>query len=91
MGLVGRDRLCAHCDFDFGACRATNKRYDSRNQLRWRPGALTEITLAVLTTGSYGGSGSFILTIAAMVNLIVYTLVVVSVIRAFRAVRKRAH
>jgi hypothetical protein len=55
------------------------------------PGALTGITLAVLTTGSYGGSGFFILAIAAMLNLTVYTLVVVSVIRAFRAVRKRAH
>ena len=53
------------------------------------PGALTGVVLAILTTGSYGSSGTFILTIAALVNLPLYTLGVFGAIRLFRAVRKR--
>lgn len=54
------------------------------------PGALTGLVLAVLLNGSYGGSGTFILIIAAFVNLTLYTLVIFSATRLFRAVRKRA-
>lgn len=53
------------------------------------PGALTGVVLAILTTGSYGSSGTFILTIAALVNLSLYTLGVFGAIRLFRVVRKR--
>lgn len=55
------------------------------------PGALTGVVLAILTTGSYGSSGTFNLTIAALVNLPLYTLGVFGAIRLFRAVRKRVN
>jgi hypothetical protein len=55
------------------------------------PGALTGIVLSVLATGSYGGRGTFILTIAAVVNLMAYTIVIFGARRLFRAVRKRAN
>ena len=53
------------------------------------PGALTGVVLAILTTGSYGSCGPFILTIAALVNLPLYTLGVFGAIRLFRVVGKR--
>ena len=53
------------------------------------PGALSGVLLAVLTTGSYGGSGTLILTVAVLVNLPLYTLLVFGAVRLSRAVRKR--
>jgi hypothetical protein len=53
------------------------------------PGDLSGVLLAVLLTGSYGGRGTFILSIAAIVNLMLYTLVCCGAIRLFRAIRKR--
>ena len=53
------------------------------------PGGLTGMVLAVLLTGSYGGRGTFILSIAAIVNLTLYALVIRGAIRLFRALRKR--
>lgn len=53
------------------------------------PGGLTGMVLAVLLTGSYGGRGTFILSIAAIVNLTLYTLVIRGAIRLFHALRKR--
>jgi hypothetical protein len=52
------------------------------------PGAVSGVMLAVLLTGSYGGSGTFIIIVAALVNLAFYTLGIFGVIRLFRAVRK---
>lgn len=55
------------------------------------PGALSGVVLALLITGSYGAHGTFVLTVAALVNLILYTLGIFGAIRLFRAVRKRVH
>jgi hypothetical protein len=55
------------------------------------PGALSGVVLALLTTGSYGTRGTFILTIAALVNLMFYTLAVLGAIRLFRAVGGRVN
>jgi hypothetical protein len=52
------------------------------------PGAVSAAILAVLTTGSYGGSGTSIIIVAALVNLAVYTLGIFGAIRLLRAVRK---
>jgi hypothetical protein len=52
------------------------------------PGALSGVVLAELTTGSYGTRGTLVLTIAALVNLMLYTLGFFGAIRLFRAVRK---
>jgi hypothetical protein len=53
------------------------------------PGALSGVVLAVLATGNYGSHGTFILTIAALVNLMLYALAIFGVIRLLRAVRRR--
>ena len=52
------------------------------------PGALTGVLLSVLLWGSYGGRGTFILAFAAIINLMLYTLVVYAAIRLIRVVRK---
>jgi hypothetical protein len=53
------------------------------------PGTLSGIVLVVLTTGSYGSRGAFIVAIAASVNVMLYTLAILGTIRLLRAVRKR--
>jgi hypothetical protein len=55
------------------------------------PGAVSGAVLAVLLTGSYGGSGKFIVIIASLVNLALYTIGIYGAVRLFRAVRKRAN
>ena len=44
--------------------------------------------LAILATGNYGSHGTFILTIAALVNLMLYALAIFGAIRLLRAVRR---
>jgi len=55
------------------------------------PGAVSGALLAVLTKSSYGGSGTFIIIVASLVNLTLYTIGIFGVIRLIRAVRKRAN
>src|SRR3979490_238738 len=55
------------------------------------PGALSGVALALLTLGSYGGSGAIILTVGALVNLVLYTLGILGAIRLFGAVRTRVN
>ena len=55
------------------------------------PGVLSGVLLAILATGSYGTHSTFILTIAALVNLMLYTLGVFGAIRLLRAVRRRVN
>jgi membrane associated rhomboid family serine protease len=51
------------------------------------PGAICGMLLSVLLTGGYGRNGTFVIAIAALVNLILYTIFAFIAIWLFRAFR----